>query len=51
MTDEPRTKPLPVRIPAEMVDRIDAVKPDLVPREAFIRFLLDKALEAEEQER
>jgi len=43
------TKPVPVRIPPEMVARIDSVKPRLVPREAYIRDLLDKALEAEER--
>ena len=42
------TKPVPVRIPPEMVRRIDALKGELVPREAYIRHLLDKALAAEE---
>lgn len=44
-----RRPPLPIRIPAEMVDRIDALRPELVPREAFVRALLEKALEAEER--
>jgi hypothetical protein len=42
------TKPVPVRIPPDMVRRIDALKGDLVPREAYVRHLLDKALSAEE---
>ena len=42
-----RTKPVPVRIPAEMVARIDALKNELVPREAYVRHLLEKALNAE----
>jgi hypothetical protein len=42
------TKPVPVRIPPEMVDRIDALR-GLVPREAYVRDLLDKALKATER--
>jgi hypothetical protein len=42
------TKPVPVRIPPEMVARIDALK-GLVPREAYVRHLLDRALKAEER--
>jgi hypothetical protein len=42
-------KPVPVRIPPEMVARIDAVKDELVPREAFVRRLLERALQAEER--
>jgi hypothetical protein len=44
-----RTAPLSVRIPPALVARVDRVRPDLVPREAFIRALLDKALTAEEK--
>ena len=44
------TKPLPIRIPAEMVNRIDKSSvPHLAPREAYVRELLDKALRAEER--
>jgi hypothetical protein len=43
------TKPVPVRIPPGMVRRIDALKGELVPREAYVRHLLDKALTAEER--
>jgi len=42
-------KPVPVRIPPEMVARIDALKNPLVPREAYVRHLLDKALKSEER--
>lgn len=42
-------KPVPVRIPAEMVARIDAVKGPLVPRERYVRELLERALRAEER--
>jgi hypothetical protein len=42
-------KPVPVRIPPEMVARIDALKGSLVPREAYVRDLLDRALKAEER--
>lgn len=43
------SKPVPVRIPPEMVARIDALKDPLIPREAYVRALLDKALTAEER--
>jgi hypothetical protein len=45
---KPPTKSLPVRIPADMVLRLDALR-GLVPREAYVRRLLDKALQSEEQ--
>jgi hypothetical protein len=44
-----KRKPVPVRIPPEMVARIDALKGPLVPREAYVRHLLDRALKAEER--
>ncbi len=40
-------KPVPVRIPPEMVARIDRLR-GLIPREAYVRDLLDKALKAQE---
>jgi excisionase family DNA binding protein len=43
------TKPVPIRIPVDMVTRIDAVKDPLIPREAFVRHLLEQALQAEER--
>jgi hypothetical protein len=39
---QPRS-PLMVRIPADLVERIDAIR-DLVPRETYIRRMLDDAL-------
>ena len=42
-----RTTPLSVRVPPELVERIDRVR-GLVPREAYVRHLLDQALRAEE---
>jgi hypothetical protein len=42
------TKPVPVRIPPEMVARIDRLR-GLVPREPYVRDLLDKALKAQER--
>ena len=41
-------KPVPVRIPPEMVARIERLR-GLVPREAYVRDLLDKALKAQER--
>jgi len=41
-------KPVPVRIPPEMVARIDRLR-GLVPREAYVRDLIDKALTAQER--
>jgi hypothetical protein len=43
-----RTTPLPVRIPADLINRIDRLR-GLIPREAYVRDLLDRALKAEEQ--
>ncbi|MGI8712387.1 MAG: hypothetical protein ACR2NR_04245 [Solirubrobacteraceae bacterium] len=42
------TRPVPVRIPPEMVARIDRLR-GLVPREAYVRDLLDKALKTQER--
>jgi hypothetical protein len=41
-------KSLPVRIPAELVERIDRLR-GLVPRERYVRHLLDKAARSEER--
>jgi hypothetical protein len=38
-----RTPSKPIRIPLDMVHRVDVVR-GLIPRETFIRDLLDKAL-------
>jgi hypothetical protein len=42
------TKPIPVRIPPEMVLRLDRLR-GLVPREAYVRHLLDQAIAQEEK--
>ncbi|MDP9345787.1 MAG: hypothetical protein M3P44_08700 [Actinomycetota bacterium] len=39
-----KPKPVPVRIPPELVARIDALKDPLVPREPFVRDLIEKAV-------
>jgi hypothetical protein len=44
----PRDKPLPIRVPAELVARIDRVR-GLIPRETYVRDLLDKAVSAQER--
>jgi hypothetical protein len=43
-----KAKPVPVRISAEQVARLDKLR-GLVPREAYVRHLLDKALKAKER--
>ena len=43
-------KPVPVRIPPDTVVRIDRLR-RLVPRETYVRDLLDKALKLKRQER
>jgi predicted DNA-binding protein len=37
-------KGVPIHLPPEMVQRIDAIKDPLVPRAAFVKDLIDKAL-------
>jgi hypothetical protein len=44
-----KAKPLPVRITAEQVERIDRLRGPLVPRERYVRWLLERALKAEER--
>ena len=46
---DPHAKPVPIRIPPDMVARIDALKDPLIPREAYVRHLLDQALTALER--
>ena len=48
MSDTP-AKALPVRIPADMVARIDALKDPLIPQAAHVRHLLEQALKAAER--
>jgi hypothetical protein len=47
---EPRAKPVPVRIPPELVLRLDLQR-GLIPREAYVRDLLEKALKRQERKR
>lgn len=46
----PRPAFLPVRITAEQIDKIDAIRPDMIPREPFIRHVLDIGIETLENE-
>lgn len=39
-----------VRISGDLIDRVDAVRPEMIPREPFIRHLLDEKLKEYEQE-
>jgi metal-responsive CopG/Arc/MetJ family transcriptional regulator len=47
---KPVTKRVTVRIPAELSDRVDRVR-GLIPRDAFIRDVVERAVSALEQER
>jgi hypothetical protein len=48
---KPPTPTLPIRITGDLIDRVDALKPDLIPREPYIRQLLaDKLTEMENEE-
>ena len=42
--------PIPIRISPELIDRIDAIRPDLIPREPFVRHILDLGLQQLEEE-
>jgi hypothetical protein len=44
----PPTKPVPIRVPPELVARIDVLR-GLVPRETYVRDLLGRAVTAEER--
>jgi hypothetical protein len=41
---------LPVRISVDLLDRIDAIKPEHLPREPFIRYVLDIGIKTFEEE-
>jgi len=41
-------KPLPVRIPRDLIDRIDRLR-GLVPRETYVRDLLERVIAGEER--
>jgi len=42
--------PIPIRITPDLIDRIDAIRPDLIPREPFVRHILDLGLKQLEEE-
>ena len=42
--------PLPIRISPDLLDRVDAIRPDQIPREPFIRYILDLGLKQLEDE-
>lgn len=42
--------PLPIRITPDLIERIDAIRPDLIPREPFVRHVLDLGLRQLEEE-
>jgi hypothetical protein len=44
------TEPLPVRITPDLLDRVDALRPDMVAREPFVRHILDIGLTLLEEE-
>jgi hypothetical protein len=41
---------LPIRITADLVERIDDIRPDMIPREPFVRHLLDLIVTQIEEE-
>jgi len=45
---KPPTPTIPIRISGDLIDRIDAVRPELIPREPYTRHLVEKALDAVE---
>jgi hypothetical protein len=44
-------KGVPIQLPKAIIERIDAVRDPLIPRQAFVRDLVDKALRQLEEER
>lgn len=43
-----KEKPLPIRIPRDLIERIDRLR-ELVPRETYVRHLLERAIVAQER--
>jgi hypothetical protein len=41
----PETPTVPIRITGPLIDRVDAVRPALIPREPFVRQLLSERLD------
>jgi hypothetical protein len=48
--EPPPTPTLPIRITGPLIDRVDALRPSLIPREPFIRQLLSERLDQLEEE-
>lgn len=46
--EKPPTPTVPIRITGDLIDRIDAIRPEMIPREPFTRHLLGTALDAVE---
>jgi hypothetical protein len=40
----------PIRLTADLVERVDAIRPDMIPREPFVRHVLDIGLQQLEEE-
>jgi hypothetical protein len=47
-TPKPNAKPVAVRLPAELAERIDRLRGDLIKRETYVRWLVTEAVEREE---
>jgi hypothetical protein len=47
---KPPRQALPIRVTGDLLDRIDEVRPDLTPREPFVRYLIELGLEQLEYE-
>jgi hypothetical protein len=48
---DPLTRvPVPIRVTPDLIDRIDEIRPDMIPREPFVRHLLEMALAIVEEE-
>ena len=45
------TKSLPVRVPPDVLNRIDALRDPMIPRERYVRYLLEQAVTAEERKK
>jgi hypothetical protein len=43
-----KEKPLPIRIPRDLIERVDRLR-ELVPRETYVRHLLERAVAAQER--
>jgi metal-responsive CopG/Arc/MetJ family transcriptional regulator len=46
----PAKKMIPVRIADDLVERVDALRPEYIPREPFIRQILSEKIEEMEEQ-